>query len=863
MARGRYRTNDGFAQRIKRWSNLMNRLIEDIRYALRQFRNNPGFTLTAVITLALGIGANTAIFTLLDQALLRSLPVNDPAKLVQLQFTGSDTGHLSDYGGDQHDYYSYPMYRDLRDKNAVFSGLIATTRAEAGVLWDNSPGLAKAELVSGNYFDVLGVHASAGRLFVQSDDVQPEANPIVALSYGYWQRRFGADRGVIGQSVLVNGHPFTVVGVAPPSFQSVQMGYVPDVFVPITMKKSLRPDEDDLLQRRSRWLNIIGRLKPGLTLTQAQSGIDPLWHSLRADELNQMGHHSDRFRNEFLTNSHMTLLDGAKGFSPLRNDVRTPLLVLMGMVGLVVLMACANVASLLLVRAAGRIREMSIRYALGAERARVARQLLTEGLLLGLMSGALGIALAPTVSAVLQRGIVGSSDDTLPFSNHPDPRILAFNFGLAFIVSLLFSLAPVMQFWQPNLTPALKQQTTTAAGGATRLRSIFACVQIGLSLVLLFGAGLFARTLYNLKNTNVGFITDHLIVFTLDPSLSGYDLPQIPGLYKRVLGSLNQIPGVTSAAATTDPELMGDNTGLNITVAGYTEKEEEDMNIEKEVVSPGYFSTLGMPLIAGRGIGEQDGPDAAQVAVVNEAFAKHWFGSASIAIGHQFHDGGGNPPKDVQLKWLTIVGVVKDAKHSGIRDDVSRTAFYSYLQEPPTRGIGFFVRTQQSPEAVISEIRQTMQRLDSKLVPDSLKTMDDQISEDLNSERTLSLLAISFGSLAALLAAIGLYGMLAFATAQRTREIGIRMALGSTRSGIVKLVLAGVGKLLAVSLAIAIPAALLLSHLVKSQLFGVSAHDPGVMIGAAILVVTAALLAAALPSRRASSVNPSTTLRYE
>jgi putative ABC transport system permease protein len=839
----------------------MNRLVEDVRYALRQFRNNPGFTLAAVITLALGIGANTSIFTLLDQALLRTLPVKDPAKLVLLRFTGRDSGHLHDYGGDHGDYFSYPMYRDLRDRNAAFSGLIATTRADAGVLWKNSPGLAKAELVSGNYFDVLGVHPAAGRLFVQSDDVQPDANPIVALSYGYWQRRFGSDPQVVGQSILVNGHPFTVVGVAPPSFQSVQMGYVPDIFVPITMKKVMTPDEDDLLQRRSRWLNIVGRLNPKLSLTQAQAAIDPLWHALRADELDQMSHRSDRFREEFLTKSHLTLLDGAKGFSPLRNDVRTPLLVLMGMVGLVVLMACANVASLLLVRAAGRIREMSIRYALGAERARVARQLLTEGLLLGFMGGALGVALAPTVSAMLQRGIIGSSDDMLPFSNHPDPRILAFNFGLAFVVSLLFSLAPVLQFWRPNLTPALKQQTTTAAGSSTRLRSIFACVQIGLSLVLLFGAGLFARTLYNLKNTNVGFVTDHLIVFTLDPSLSGYDLPQIPGLYKRVLDSLTQIPGVTSAAATTDPELMDNGTGLNITVANYTAKEEEDMDIEKEVVSPGYFSTLGMPLIVGRGIGEQDGPDAAPVAVVNESFAKHWFGSATNAIGHQFHDGGGQPDKN--SPWLTIVGVVKDAKHSGIREDVKRTAFYSYLRETPKRGMAFYVRTQQSPKLAVSEIRQTMERLDSKLVPDSLKTMDAQISEDLNPERVLSLLAVSFGALAALLAAIGLYGMLAFATAQRTREIGIRMALGSTRTGIVKLMLVGVGKLLALSLAVAIPAALLLSRLIKSQLFGVSAHDPGIMLGAAIVVVAAALMAAALPSRRASSVNPSTTLRYE
>ncbi len=839
----------------------MYRSMEDVRYALRQFRNNPGFTLTAVLTLALGIGANTAIFTLLDQALLRSLPVKDPAALVLLRNSGTDEGHLHDYGGERGDYFSYPMYRDLRDKNATFDGLIATTRADTGVLWKNNPGLAKTELVSGNYFDVLGVHPAAGRLFVQSDDLQPDANPIVALSYGYWQRRFGSDPQVIGQAILVNGHPFTVIGVTAPAFQSVQMGYVPDIFVPMTMKKVITPGEDDLLNRRSRWMNIAGRLKPGESVAQATAGIDPLWHALREEELKQMPHVSPRMRTGFLTSSHLILLAGARGFSPLRDTVRTPLLVLMGMVGLVVLMACANVSSLLLVRSAGRIREMSIRYALGAERSRVVRQLLTEGLMLGAFGGVLGIVLAPAVSALLQRGIVGGGADALPYSNHPDLRILGFSFALAFLVSVLFSLAPVAQFWQPNLVPALKQQTTTASGGATRLRSIFACVQIGLSLVLLFGAGLFARTLYNLKNTDVGFATDHLIEFQLNPALAGYDPAQLPELYRRILGDLAEIPGVKSAAATDDPELMDDNTGRNITVAGYTAKEEEDMDIETEVVSPGYLSTLGMPLIAGRGIGEQDSATAMPVAVVNESFAKHWLGSATNAVGRQFHNGDAENNK--HQPWLTIVGVVKDAKHSGLREDVLKTAFYSYQQETPKPAMVFYLRTQQPPEGVIAEVRQTVQRIDSKLVADSLETVDVQIGEDLNSERTLSLLAVSFGALAALLAAIGLYGMLAFATAQRTREIGIRMALGSTRMEIVRLVLVGVGKLLLVSMAVALPVALVLSRLVKSQLFGVSAHDPLALVVATLVVVTAALLAAALPSRRAASVNPSEMLRYE
>ncbi|AXC14222.1 protein of unknown function DUF214 [Acidisarcina polymorpha] len=841
----------------------MNKLFEDIRYALRQFRNHPGFTLTAVLTLALGIGANTAIFTLLDQALLRSLPVKDPASLVLLRFTGSFKGHSHDYGGDHGDYFSYPMYRDLRDKNSVFDGLIATTRADVGVQWHNSPGLAEAELVSGNYFDLLGVHPLAGRLLTQADDMQPDADPIAVLSYGYWTRRFGSDTHIIGQSILVNGHPFVIIGVGPRSFQSVQMGYVPDLYVPITMKKVMTPGEDDLLDRKSIWMNIVGRLKPGLSATQAQAGLGPLWHALRAEELIERGNSSQRFRDSFLTNSHLLVLDGAKGFSPLRNNLRTPLLVLAGMVGMVLLMACANVASLLLVRAAGRVREMSVRYALGAERVRIVRQLLTEGLILGLLGGVLGVVLAPLIAVVLQRGIVGAGDDNVPFSNRPDFRILAFSFGLSFLVSLLFSLAPVAQFWRPNLTPALKQQTTTAPGGLMRLRSVFACLQVGLSLVLLFGAALFSRTLHNLRNTNVGFATDHLIEFTVDPSLAGYQLPQLPQLYNRILTLVERIPGVTSAAATSDPELHDWNTSGNITVAGYDSKEEEDMDVEQEAVSPGYLATLQMPLIAGRGITEQDGPGATLAAVVNESFAKRWLGSAANAVGHQFHKGGGNPPKGEQVRWMTIVGVVKDAKHSGVREDVRPTAFFSYLQDEPFPNMVFYARTKQDPAAAIQSVRQTIQQLDSRLIADSLKTMDAQIEDDLNTERVLSELAVSFGVLAALLAAIGLYGMLAFATAQRTREIGIRMALGSTRGEVVRLILSGVARLLIVSFAVALPTALLLSRYMKSQLYGVSAHDPLALIGATSVVIVAALLAAALPSRRAASVNPSETLRYE
>ena len=404
-------------------------ILQDLRYALRQLRKSPGFTAVAIVTLALGIGANTAIYSLLDQVLLRSLPVKDPNRLVQLRFAGSDTGRINVYGGDTHEYFSYPMYRDVRDQNSVFSGVLATDSVQVGVQWHNQPELVSSELVSGNYFDVLGVSPRLGRLFVPSDDQVQEANPVVVLSFGYWKRRFGSDPQILNQSIQINGHPFTVIGVASPGFRSVVAGNAPDVFAPMMMKPQVTPGWNDLDNRRSRWLNIIGRLKPGISVEQAEAGINPLWHSLRSEELKSLTGRSDQFRQNFVETSRLILLDAAKGFSPLRDDIQVPLLIIMGMVGLVALMACANVGSLLLVRAAGRVREMSIRYALGAKRSQVARQLLVEGMLLGLGGGAIGVLLAPQASALLARMLVGPMGD-LPFTTTPDLRILMFSLAL-------------------------------------------------------------------------------------------------------------------------------------------------------------------------------------------------------------------------------------------------------------------------------------------------------------------------------------------------------------------------------------------------------------------------------------------------
>ncbi|HEY0760339.1 MAG TPA: ABC transporter permease [Acidisarcina sp.] len=835
----------------------MTALLQDIRYALRQLRNSPGFTITAVLTLALGIGANTAIFTVLDQVLLRNLPVPHPDQLVMLRFTGLDDGSLHTHGGDNNDYFSFPMYRDLRDKGGVFTGLLATDSTDVGVGWHNETSFAPGELVSGNYFDVLGIKPAIGRLFVAADDVQPDANPVVVLSFAYWQQRFGADPSIVNQQVSINGHPFTVLGVTPPAFHSVVMGTSPAVFAPMTMKALIKPGTNDLLDRRSKWLNIIGRLRPGLGAMQAQAQIDTVWHGIRAEELKDFHHVSPRFREGFLDRSHLLLLDGGHGFSPLRDQVKIPLLIVMGMVLLVGLMACANVSSLLLVRAAGRVREMSIRYALGAGRAQVLRQLITEGLLLGLTGGALGVLLSPPIASFLFRHMEDSPGST-PFSSHADLRILVFNFGTAILVSLLFSLAPAFQFWRPDVVPALKDQASTLASGSLRLRRLTVGVQIGLSILLMVGAGLFVRTILKLKNVDVGFSTDHLVACSVRATLAGYDLKQTPELYRSIVARLSALPGVRSVAATSDAELANNNTGYNITVAGYQAREGEDTDVESEQVSPDYFKTMRMTLLAGRDIADSDGPATGKVAVVNEMMARRYFGDPARAVGRFYGNGGGNVPVDIQ-----IVGVVRDAKHTGLREGILPTVFRPYTQQTPPGSMVFYVRTWQSPEDALNGIRQAIRRLDSRIVVDSLRTMDDQVDEALQTERMVALLAISFSALATLLAAIGLYGVLAYSTAQRTREIGIRVALGASRLSVISMVLSEVTWLAGISIAIALPLAMALTHFLKAQLFGVSTNDPLTMFVATTLAALVAMTAALLPAARAAKADPMTALRYE
>ena len=834
----------------------MNTISQEIRLGLRQMRKAPVFTVVAVLTLALGIGANTAVFTLLDQALLRSLPVSHPEQLVRLHWTGDAPGHFEGYGGDDNDYFSYPMYRDLRSTNTVFQDVIANDQQNAAISWHDKPDMAGCELVSGNYFEGLGVRPAPGRLIVPSDEAL-SANLVVVLSFNYWKAHFASDPSVVNQTLLINTQPFTIIGVAPPGFHSIVAGSVEDLFVPITAKGVITPRWQDLEDRRSNWITLAARLKPGITRQQAEAALAPLWHSLRAEEFKTFPH-KDRWQKVFLDDSRLQVFDATRGFSPLRDQIGVPLMVLMGLVGLMVLMACVNVSSLLLVRAAGRVREISVRYAMGAGRWQIVRQLLIEGVLLGLLGGALGVALAPAVSKILIRRLLGGSNTELPFNSSPDFRILLFAFVLAFVVSLAFSLAPALHFLNPDLVSSLKQQTLTTSAARLRFRRITVGAQIGLSLLLLIGAGLFVRTLRNLQSVDLGFTADHLFGFQINPRLAGYQPEQVNSLNKRILEALATLPGVRSVAATDDPDLSGEDQNGGVRIVGYNAREDEDMRAEQPWVTPQYFATMQVPLLAGRVFTEDDIVGKDNVAIVNASFATHYFGTPQAALGRFVNFGRVSEPQNT-----TIVGVVGDTKHRGVRDPVQRTVYRALFQLPQPNFTTFLLRTYQAPSAAESSVRTAMQQLDSKLALGRVRTMDELIADNLSSERIIALLAMSFGVLAVVLAAIGLYGVLAYSTAQRTREIGIRMAVGAQRSSVVRLVLSDVLWLTGITVLLTVPLSLLFANMLRSQLFGVSPFDPLILLAGTLLIALVALLSAALPAKRAASVEPMKALRTE
>lgn len=839
--------------------------IQNLRYAFRQLRRSPGFTATVVLTLALGIGANTAIFTMFDQVLLRMLPVEKPKELVRLEWNGAFSGSMSSFGGDtddQRNYYSYPMYKDLREQNSVFEGILATDRTQLGVSWHNQAESKSGEVVSGNYFQLLGLRPAAGRLFNAQDETAKNANPVVVVSYDYWRTSLGALPSVVGQTILINGHPFTIVGVAPSHFDSAIGGYKPAVFVPVTMIEQAIPWRaplDDLNNHQSAWLTMVARLKPGVSDAQANANLAPLWRALRTREFALYKHTSERFRKAFIDKSKIWVVDDSKGFNPNRSDLEKPLVILFSMAGLLVGMCAINVATLLLLRSSVRAREMSMRYALGARRSRIVGQLLVEGGLLGFAGAAAGLALAPVVARLLVRIMTSADPGSEPYSTSLDGRVLLFTLGIAVLASLLFSIAPVLHFLRPDLVNALRQNSGTLSKESQRFRKIAVGVQIALSVMLLGGAGLFVRTLHNLRNQPVGFNVTHLVTFELDPTNSGYGEDRTPQIIRSAMESLRAIPGVQYAAGTTDPELTGDSNTSNFSIQGYKPSEGEDMNFEAPEVTPGYFATLGQPVLAGREFNPGDTKGQPKVAVINLAFAKRFFGGAQNAIGRQIGRGDGPGEKFD----ITIAGVVGDSRHTDLRTPLGPAIYQAYFQQEHETGLEMYVRTAQSPEAVEGEIRQAIHRLDSTLVVDGLRTMEEQVDRSASDERALAMLAIGFSMLAMALAAVGLYGVLAYSTEQRTREIGVRLALGAQRASVMALVLREMLVIACIAVLVAVPSTIGLARLFRSQLYGVTAADPLALGMAVGLTAVMVLLAAALPARRAASVQPMQALRTE
>ncbi len=835
-------------------------ILTDIRYALRQLRRSPGFAFTAVATLALAIGANTAIFTLLDQALLRALPVEDAKRVVTLSFDGEYSGHVSSEGGDTPGhlhYFSYPMYRDLRDKNTVLSGVIASAPMTAGVTWNNQAQSASTELVTGNYFETLGVKPALGRLLVAGDETAPGANPVVVLNFDYWKNHFG-EEPVQGKTLLINGSPFTIVGVAAPGFHSEIWGHLPALYIPITMQRTVDPDWDYLPDHRSYWLNVTGRLRDGVTAAQAEAALDPLFRSLRTSEFTLERDQSAQAHKDFVEGARMHVEAGAQGFSWQRQHLRTPLTIVMSMVLLVVAMAGVNVASLLLVRAATRVREFSMRYALGATNAQVVRQLLAEGLLLGFAGAAAGLLIAPQALRLLIHWMSGRDPQSSPFTATLDWTVLGFAGAITLLVSILFSLAPAVQFWNPRLAEALKQQVGTGSGGSLKFRKSCVMLQIGFSLLLLVGAGLFVRTIQNLRNVNPGFATDHLLAFSLAPELAGYSTAQVPIVEQRVLDALAAVPGVRAVGATNDADLVDDGHSGDMVVPGYVPKLNDDFDTELPFVSDGYLQTMGIPLLAGRYLNAADTATSQKVAVVNESFAKHFFGSnVQSALGHHASRPG-RPQTDA-----VIVGVVRDVKHTSVRDPATAEFYIPFAQAIRTSGMTYYVRSWQAPETTTAAVRAAVARIDAKLILNNPATLEQAIDDSISNERAIAMLATVFGLLAVLLAGIGLYGILAYSTAQRTREIGIRMALGAQRSSVVGLILREVLILSATAVAVTIPLAMLATRAVKSQLYNVSTADFAVYATGVSVIALIATMAALLPARRAASVQPSRALRDE
>ncbi len=855
--------SDRRIERRRRLGDGVRELAGDLRLAARGLAKSPGFTLAVVLSLALGIGANTAVFSLIDALLLKSLPVAEPGRLVALGDT-SRVYSLSQ-GSLRSDLASVPMYERLRDQNRVFTGLFASGRTGRLRLGETSSGAGewvRGRLVSGNYFAVLGVSAFLGRTFTGADERGgPGSAPYVVLSHEYWQRHFGSDPGIVGKALVLNGYPLTVVGVGPPGFFGEIVGRPSDLWIPLVMQPSVEPGRDHLARWDTSWLLLMGRLRPGVTFEAARTSIEGLFHRIVASRAD--GAIPAELLGDDPQSLELEVSPGAAGFSYWRRRFSRPLATLMAIVALVLLIACANVATLLLERATGRRRELGVRLALGAGRGRLVRQLLAEGLLLAGLGGAVGALVAVWTGAGLLSLIGLPSSSGLGVDL--DLRVLGFTAAAALGTGLLFSLGPALRATRVELAPALEAGTRgsvgEASGGGASARAwplgkILVVAQLALSLLLVTGAGLFLRTLVNLGHLDLGFRRQGLVMLEIDPITAGYQGERLDALLGELHERLGALPGVAGVALSENGLFSGTESSTSIALAGRPPLPPADAEARYDRVGPSYFDVVGIPIVRGRALGPQDRAGAPPAAVVNEAMARAFF-PGEDPLGRRFSD---TDEADVVYE---IVGVSRDVRDHDVRGAVPPRFYTPYLQsDSPISAFNFELRT-ATPEALVEPIRKTLQEVDPGIVVETVGSLEENVAGNLSDERLIARLSTVFGALALLLAAVGLYGVISYATARRTGEIGVRMALGADGRQILWMVLRETLLLALAGAALGLPAVLACSRLVASRLYGLSAHDLPTILAAAAILVVVALAAGALPAARATRIHPTEALRSE
>jgi len=838
----------------------METLFKDIRYGLRGLLKRKGFAAIAVLTLALGIGANTAIFTLVNAVMLKMLPVEKPQELVLFSdATGEGTSVDDSPRTGQWRLFSYPSYEYFRNHNQSFQD-IAALRSGVSRLsvrqvasQANAAARASGQLVSGSYFSVLGVRAMRGRVLTPEDD-KAGAQPAAVISHRYWEKELNSDSSVVGKNLIINGTNFTVVGITPPEFFGERVRRPPDFWLPLSFQPQIELREPYFNNPQVYWLMVMGRLKTGVSLAQAQATTNL---ALRQFLTEQAGSQLTEERKKGIDNTYATLVEGQGGISSLRRIYSKALNTLMAIVGMVLLIACANVGSLLLSRATARKGEIALRLALGATRWRIIRQLLTESMLLAVLGGVCGVLLAQWAVTVL----IGLVAREAPLDTRPDAGVLVFTAGVSILAGLLFGLIPAVQASRTNLSSAMKEKNRLR-GGFMRLNlsSLMVVMQVGLSMVLLTGAGLFARSLVKLQSEDLGFDRDNVLLLSIDPRLAGYKTTELPALYRQIIERLGSLPQVRNVSVATYAPLSGSRRSSSVKVTGYTPPPGEDLITQDMLAGPKYAETLGMPLLRGRDIELRDTVSSPLVAVVNESFAEHYFKDQN-PIGRTFNfddeTDNGHP--------IEIVGVVGDIRGDDAREKPEPTVYRPILQiqDQSAYTATIHIRTVSDPTPLTPPVRQLINQIDDKLPIFDVTTMNDQLHEKLRQERLIAQLVSFFGALALILACIGLYGVMAHGVARRTNEIGIRMALGARGGNIALMILRETFALVLAGLVLGVPAALFGAKLISAQLFGLSPTDPLTLIGAVVILALVAMLAGYVPARRAMKVDPLVALRYE